>query len=81
MSDPTNPQGGPLPPPVFKDSHSAPFVYFDIAPSYGVMAGAIEVELAARILIPSMDPTPKAEILTMPASDAAHLPLLALETR
>jgi hypothetical protein len=63
----TDPQGA-VPPPVLKHSHTAPFIYFDVAPTYGVMAGAIEIELVARILIPSTEPQPKAEAVT-----TAHL--------
>jgi hypothetical protein len=33
----------------------APLVYFDIAGAYGIMHGAIEVELATRILVPKPD--------------------------
>jgi hypothetical protein len=56
------------PPPTVKDAHSAPFIYFDLAPSFGVMAGAIEIELVARILIPGLDPQPTAEVVA-----TAHL--------
>jgi hypothetical protein len=38
----------------FRNTDTAPFVYFDSAPAYGVMAGAIEVELIARALIPNL---------------------------
>ena len=33
----------------------APVVYFDIVGAYGIMSGAIEIELATRILIPRPD--------------------------
>jgi hypothetical protein len=32
---------------------TAPFIYFDVAPTLGTMAGAIQIELAARTLVPS----------------------------
>lgn len=63
----TDPKQEP-PPPTVKGTHSAPFIYFDAAPSYGVMAGTIEIELVARILIPSLDPHPKSEVVA-----TAHL--------
>jgi hypothetical protein len=43
------------PPPdlIYEDTGSAaPFVYFDIIGAYGTMHGAVEVELATRILVP-----------------------------
>lgn len=39
--------------PLFKTTASAPFIYFDAAPAYGTLSGAIEVELTARTLIPN----------------------------
>jgi hypothetical protein len=39
-------------PPPYEDSGTAPFVYFDIIPAQGVMNGAIQIELASRILVP-----------------------------
>jgi hypothetical protein len=38
--------------PTYKNCESAPFVYFDVASTYGMTGGSIEVELAARTLIP-----------------------------
>jgi hypothetical protein len=40
-------------PPLYEDLGTAPFIYFDMAPSFGVMAGAVQIELASRILIPN----------------------------
>ncbi len=38
---------------VYQDTGGlAPMVYFDIVGAYGTMSGAVEIELAARILIP-----------------------------
>ena len=59
----TDPRANPPVPP-FRDIPTAPFVYFDLAAAYGVLAGAIEIELAARTLIPSEDGATKAEIVT-----------------
>ena len=43
---------------------AAPLVYFDIAAAYGTMQGAIEVELATRILIPKPDGTTEVKFLS-----------------
>jgi len=34
---------------------AAPLVYFDIVAAYGTMHGAVEIELATRILVPKPD--------------------------
>jgi len=36
--------------PVYDNVDTAPFVYFDISPVYGILAGAIQIELASRTL-------------------------------
>jgi hypothetical protein len=41
--------------PLYEDNSTAPFVYFDLVPTHGMMAGAIQVELASRILSPGPD--------------------------
>lgn len=46
----TDAPAAPIPP--FRNSYTAPFIYFDYAPAHGVMGGAIEVELTARTLVP-----------------------------
>jgi hypothetical protein len=45
------------PPPItYEDTGiAAPLVYFDIVAAYGTMHGAVEVELATRILVPKPD--------------------------
>ena len=51
MADQENSQ----PPPglIYEDTGSAaPLVYFDIVGAYGTMHGAVEIELATRILVP-----------------------------
>lgn len=40
------------PAPLLKNASAAPFIHFDNAPVYGAFAGCIEVELAARALMP-----------------------------
>lgn len=42
----------PINTPPFEDTANAPFIYFDISPAYGILNGAVQVELASRILIP-----------------------------
>jgi hypothetical protein len=50
MSDsPGNPDTVTTP---YEDCSTAPFVYFDIVPTHGIMNGAIQIELASRILAP-----------------------------
>ena len=48
----------PEPPPeiVYQDTGGlAPLIYFDIVGAYGTMHGAVEIELATRILVPRAD--------------------------
>ncbi len=48
-------QENPKPPAglIYEDTGSAaPLVYFDIVGAYGTMHGAVEIELATRILVP-----------------------------
>ncbi len=52
MTDAPDTTTGALVPP-YEDTGTAPFIYFDMAPSFAVMAGAIQIELASRILIPN----------------------------
>lgn len=40
------------PAPLLKNAASAPFVYFDGVPVLGTYSGNIEIELAARVLMP-----------------------------
>lgn len=35
-------------PPPYRNADTAPFIYFDFAPTFGIIAGAIGIELAAR---------------------------------
>ena len=41
--------------PLLKNVGAAPIVYFDGVPVYGTYAGTIELELAARMLMPKPD--------------------------
>ncbi len=52
---------GPEVSPGFRDSTSAPFVYFDTAPTFGIMAGTIQIELVSRTLVPTADGGAKPE--------------------
>jgi len=38
--------------PAYDDLITAPFIYFDIVPAHGTMAGAVQIELACRVLVP-----------------------------
>jgi hypothetical protein len=42
-------------PPSYPDAHAAPFVYFDVIGAMGTMEGAIQIEVASRILRPVGD--------------------------
>src|ERR1700692_189654 len=35
---------------IYENIDTAPFVYFDISPAHGITGGAIQIELASRIL-------------------------------
>jgi hypothetical protein len=55
------------PPPdlIYEDTGaSAPLIYFDIVGAYGTMHGAIEVELATRILVPKPDGSTEVKFLS-----------------
>jgi hypothetical protein len=55
------------PPPdlIYEDTGAAaPFVYFDIIGAYGTMHGAVEVELATRILVPKADGSTEVRFLS-----------------
>ena len=44
-----------LPPVTVVGNATAPFIYFDLAPTYGTNSGAIEIELTARTIIPVIE--------------------------
>ena len=48
MADPKRPATPP-----YRNVDTAPFVYFDVVPSFGVMQGTVQIELAARTLSPA----------------------------
>lgn len=50
------------PTPLLKNAASAPMVYFDNVPVFGVFAGNLEIELAARMLMPKPDGSVIAEM-------------------
>jgi hypothetical protein len=47
--------------PAFRDSTSAPFIYFDTAPVFGIVAGTVQIELVSRTLVPTADGGAKPE--------------------
>jgi hypothetical protein len=50
---------------IYEDTgSSAPVVYFDIVGAYGTMHGAVEVELATRILVPKPDGATEVKFLS-----------------
>jgi hypothetical protein len=60
-------QENPKPPAdlIYDDTGAmAPLVYFDIVGAYGTMHGAIEVELATRILVPKPDGSTEVKFLS-----------------
>ena len=60
-------QDNPKPPAdiVYEDTGGmAPLVYFDIVAAYGTMHGAIDVELATRILVPKTDGSTEIKFLS-----------------
>jgi hypothetical protein len=52
----------PTPPP-YEGNSTAPFAYFDLVPTQGIMNGAIQIELASRILV-SADATVVIKFMT-----------------
>jgi hypothetical protein len=71
MTDAPNPEFSAQTPP-YEDAGTAPFIYFDIAPSFGVFAGAIQIELASRILIPNQSGTVDVKLIATGRCDAAQ---------
>jgi hypothetical protein len=55
-------------PPLLKNAAAAPFVYFDNIPVFGCFSGNLEIELAARMLMPKSDGSVVADMAC-----AAHL--------
>jgi hypothetical protein len=50
---------------IYEDTGAlAPLVYFDIVGAYGTMNGAVEVELATRILVPKPDGTTEVKFIS-----------------
>jgi hypothetical protein len=45
----------PAPSPMLKNAAAAPVIYFDGVPAVGAWSGNIELELAARLLMPQRD--------------------------
>ncbi len=49
---PDTPDAAPL---VYKNVDDAPFIYFDLVPTHGLLGGAVQIELAARTISPLPD--------------------------
>ena len=57
---------------IYEDTGAAaPLVYFDIVGAYGTMNGAVEVELATRILVPKPDGATEVKFLSYGRSTAS----------
>lgn len=54
--------------PMLKNVGAAPMVYFDTVPVYGTFGGTIEIEIAARMLMPKPDGS-----VFVDMASAAHL--------
>jgi hypothetical protein len=55
----------PAPHVIYEDTGGlAPLVYFDIVGAYGTMHGAIEIELATRILVPKANGSTEVKFLS-----------------
>lgn len=50
--------------PAYRNVDSAPHVYFDLVPAFGVMEGAIQIELAGRVISPTDDSGTLIEFVT-----------------
>ena len=51
MANPDTPVGNAP----YEDTGRATFIYFDIASAHGIMNGAVQIELASRVLVPDPD--------------------------
>lgn len=49
---------------IYRDFDAAPFVYLDIVPAHGICAGAIQIEVASRVLTAIPGGDVKVEIVT-----------------
>lgn len=67
-------KSAPSAPPLLKNAALAPMIYFDNVPVFGALGGNVEVELAARLLMPKSDGSVSADM-----NCTAHLrcPLVA----
>lgn len=62
--DPSIDQSPKVDAPAFENRTDVSTIYFDMAPAYGVLAGAVQIELAARILIPHADDSVEVRFVT-----------------
>src|SRR5258708_771470 len=49
---------------IYENVDTAPIVYFDIAPAHGVIGGAVQIELAVRILNAVSDGSVETKFIT-----------------
>ncbi len=64
---------------IYESVDTAPFVYFDISPAHGIMGGAIQIELASRIL--NADPDGSVEIKFITTGRLRCSPTAAMNLR
>jgi hypothetical protein len=53
-----------MPPLPTHRNEPAPFVYFDVVPTHGAMEDIIQIDLAARVLLPDPSGIPLTEFVT-----------------
>jgi hypothetical protein len=49
---------------IYESVDTAPFVYFDMSPTHGILSGAIQIELAARVLNTALDGSIEIKFIT-----------------
>jgi hypothetical protein len=77
MSDDTDQAAAQAAADLANSTAGAPFIYFDSAPTYGVAAGAIQIELTAGTIIPAGEKPKTVQVMTahLRCSPAAALHL------
>lgn len=68
----SDPKAKPAETVTYIDLNNAPHIYFDIAPAHGVMANAVEIELAARTLNPLADGSVEVKFVTTARLRCSH---------
>ena len=66
-------------PAAYEDNGGAPFVYFDITSAHGTMNGAVQIELASRVMTP--EPAGGVEIRFRASGHLRCTPAAAIQLR